>query len=619
MRLRKVKIKNFRCYKEEVAIDLDDLTSLIGRNDIGKSTVLEALAIFFDNQKPDQDDACKHGDAQNMTITCIFDSLPDSIVIDASNKTSLEAEYLLNAEGQLEISRVYNGTIKTPTAKTHIKAHHPSSEGVSDLLSLKITELKQRARDLSINLEGVNQSVSAEIRKAIRDQSKDLALSEQLIEVDSQPGAKELYLNIKQTLPMLFIFRSDRPSTDQDSEAQDPMRVAVKLAIAQEKETLEKIADSVHAQVTELVTQTIQKIEEISPEIASKLSPQISEPRWDSIFKIGLNGDSGIPLNKRGSGIRRLVLLGFLQAQAESAKINVPNSGIIYAIEEPETSQHPDQQRSLLQALEEIAEQEGYQVIMTTHTPMLGRLLPSSSLRFISTNETGDRVVNPPGDETMKLVAKSLGVLPDHDVKAFVLIEGKHDENFLKVLSKILAANDETIDDLQELEREGKLIFVPGGGANLGLWVSRLHNLNRPEFHIFDRDYEPPLEPHYKEQADEVNQREGCKAVHTSKRELENYLHPQAVKLAREEVNLTDIKDFDDVPLLAAQSMHAAENPSTPWGSLSKNTRKKKVSKAKIWLNNEAIANMTTAMVAESDPNNEVTSWLQEISQLART
>ena len=47
MKIKKVILKNFRAYKDEVVIDFENLTTFVGKNDIGKSTVLEALDIFF--------------------------------------------------------------------------------------------------------------------------------------------------------------------------------------------------------------------------------------------------------------------------------------------------------------------------------------------------------------------------------------------------------------------------------------------------------------------------------------------------------------------------------------------------------------------------------------------
>lgn len=618
MRLCVLKIRNFRCYRDEVAVDFDGLTALIGKNDSGKSTLLEALAIFFDAQKPDCDDAAVSGNKSDMLIACEFDSLPQSLVIDTSSTTSLDQEYLLNKDRRLEIRRVYNGSLKTPSCKVFIRAVHPSAENVKDLLVLKNSDLKVRAKVVGADLNGVDQKSNVALRQAIRSAVGDLVLEERDIEVDTAPGAKELYSRIKEALPAFFLFRSDRPSTDQDSEAQDPMKVAVKLAIEQQREDLERIALAVRGQVEELVSKTLAKVAAMAPEIADELTPNISDPKWDSIFKISLSSDAAVPLNKRGSGVRRLVLLGFLQAQAEAYRLKSPDCGIIYAIEEPETSQHPDKQRALLDAIEEIAEQAGYQVLITTHTPMLGRLLPASTLRYVEVLDDGSRTVQPSGEETMRRVAKALGVLPDHDVQVFVGVEGKHDEAFLKALSSTLSKDDDLIDSLEDLETLGKLIFIPVGGSNVGLWVSRLHHLDRPEFHIFDRDHQPPSAPHYAAEAEKINARAKCTAVHTSKRELENYLHPDAIRLARPNVDLGSIDDFDDVPELAARKLHEVSESSYGWAELDEGKRGSKASNAKRWLNKDAAARMTRQMLADSDTANEVIGWLRKITELAR-
>lgn len=47
MKLKKLKILNFRAYQKETEIPFDNMTGLIGRNDVGKTTVLDALGIFF--------------------------------------------------------------------------------------------------------------------------------------------------------------------------------------------------------------------------------------------------------------------------------------------------------------------------------------------------------------------------------------------------------------------------------------------------------------------------------------------------------------------------------------------------------------------------------------------
>ena len=50
MKLKQLRLKNFRGYKDNTYLEVSDLTALIGKNDAGKSTILEALEIFFNNK-----------------------------------------------------------------------------------------------------------------------------------------------------------------------------------------------------------------------------------------------------------------------------------------------------------------------------------------------------------------------------------------------------------------------------------------------------------------------------------------------------------------------------------------------------------------------------------------
>ena len=98
MKLIRVKLKNFRCYKDETTVNIGDLTTLIGKNECGKSSILDALQIFFDDLTPDTDDATSSGDKSDVRIACEFTDLPATLVIDADYPTSLQDEYLLNQD-----------------------------------------------------------------------------------------------------------------------------------------------------------------------------------------------------------------------------------------------------------------------------------------------------------------------------------------------------------------------------------------------------------------------------------------------------------------------------------------------------------------------------------------
>jgi len=114
MKLAQVRIRNFRCYKDEIAFDFDDITAFVGKNDVGKSTVMDALDIFLNERTPDKFDATKGGDGKDLTIICEFTDFPSNVILDEDNPTSFEAEYLLNDQGRLEIHKTFSGHLASP-------------------------------------------------------------------------------------------------------------------------------------------------------------------------------------------------------------------------------------------------------------------------------------------------------------------------------------------------------------------------------------------------------------------------------------------------------------------------------------------------------------------------
>ncbi|WP_316867942.1 AAA family ATPase [Ralstonia mannitolilytica] len=82
MKLKSVTVKNFRCYRTPMTMTFDDLTVIVGRNDVGKSAFLDALDVFFNEKSLDKADASRGGDQRGVSITCVFDDLPDELVLD---------------------------------------------------------------------------------------------------------------------------------------------------------------------------------------------------------------------------------------------------------------------------------------------------------------------------------------------------------------------------------------------------------------------------------------------------------------------------------------------------------------------------------------------------------
>jgi len=465
-----------------------------------------------------------------------------------------------------------------------------------------------------VNLSGTNQAIKAQLRQAIWNQASDLSLVEREVGLTKESG-KEVWDQLQKHLPVYALFKSDRTSTDQDAEAQDPLKSAIKEAIRRREAELNVVIGDIRQELERVATKTVDKIREMSEDLANQLHPEVKNKNWDSLFTVTLTGEEDIPINKRGSGTRRLVLLNFFRAKAEETS-SARGAGVIYAIEEPETSQHPNHQIMLLDAFEDLVEQGRCQVLITTHTPTLARRINRNSLRLIAPSNSGPTIEHGSNDATLTKIKDALGVLADHDVKVFFGVEGKHDINFLKRISAILAVAEPDIPDLGAAERDGTLVFVPLAGSNLELWATTLASLNRPEFYLTDRDQPPPASPKYQQQVAAWAAR-GCSAWVTSKRELENYL-PVAVLVAEASGYTGGGGDFEDVPLLFAEAVHTADPNAPPWAAVTPEKRKDKASTAKKRLNTTCVEKMTPALLTQSDPNGDVRTWLRAIGQALR-
>ncbi|SDD17321.1 Predicted ATP-dependent endonuclease of the OLD family, contains P-loop ATPase and TOPRIM domains [Cupriavidus sp. YR651] len=611
MKLAAVTLENFRGYAQRTRIEIDDLTAFIGKNDAGKSTILEALEIFFNDGKPERGDACVYAAGTSIRIGCAFTSLPSELVLDASARTTLAAEYLLNGKGELEIIKEWDCSGKTPKESVFAVAEHPTNADASDLLTLKNSDLKTRIKKLGIAESTVKLAVNGSMRQAIREFCQPLTLQSTQIPLDKE-DAKKVWDALKPQLPMYALFRSDRPSHDGDDEVQSPLKFAITQALKEMADDLKKIEDAVRQRAENVANRTLEKLNEMDSRLARELKPFFkTDPKWD-VFKFGLVGDNDIPINKRGSGVRRLILLNFFRAEAERRRTEKGALSVIYAIEEPETSQHPDNQRLLVQALKELAVDENTQVLVTSHTPGLAGLLPSDSLRYVRKQADGTATVSHCNADDLAAIANELGVLPDRRVQVLVFVEGTNDIEFLERVSALLKPE---IADVVDFTTDNRVALVPLGGGSLKQWVAKhyLKNLSLPEVHIYDRDDDTP--PKYQPECDAVNARgDGSWAVITGKRELENYLHADAISDGMNGIAIT-FTDACDVPLIVAKAVHESSGSLKPWENVLADPKElsDKISRAKKRLNRDAAAKMTPLRLAHSDALGEVSSWLRSI------
>ena len=196
-----------------------------------------------------------------------------------------------------------------------------------------------------------------------------------------------------------------------------------------------------------------------------------------------------------------------------------------------------------------------------------------------------------------------------------LVVEGINDVEFLRRISRMLHRSDASLPDLEQLERDRRIVFLPFGGGNVAAWATRLEPLGCGELHLYDR--EAGAETHYRvATAKRVNARPNCRAFVMVKRSLENYLHPMALK----HTTGIDIQfdDDDAVAELVAKERFTGEEPFVEWETLSRRARKRFANQTKRWLNTSVVDTMTPELLSERDHYGEVVTWLQTIADMTR-
>jgi putative ATP-dependent endonuclease of OLD family len=528
IKLKSLRLRNFRIYSD-TTINFDKkMNVIIGKNDVGKSTILEALEIFFNNEqvKIDPDDLnikCKED--KKVIMNCSFEIDESTrMIIDATNPTKLTEEYLLNESGDLEIQKEWNcekGKIGASDIKTYIVAKYPKISS-KPLVCEKITELKKILE--SVNPERyktVDKTKSSEIRKAIYECTINSSTIFELTLIDaSLEDAKNIWASLRVHLPLYFLFKSDRENSDKDSEVQSPMKAATKIVLASMRSQLDELCENVKKEVEKIGFETIEKLRELNYDIAQLLTPKLTLKPFDSVFSFDLLSDDGIPLNKRGSGIRRLILLSYFRAEAEKRIKDSHNNSVIYAIEEPETSQHPDYQRMIVETLQQISNNENHQIIITTHTPEIAKMVDLNQLIFIARDVFGFVCIEDENERKYSSIVSSLGILPFAVSQVVICVEGENDVNFISNIN-------ESIPEFKSIiSLKGRNIkVVPMYGSNLVRWVNENYfkESNIKEIHLYDNDRKDYIEIISKIQQERDGRRYGW---NTQRREMENYIPP---------------------------------------------------------------------------------------------
>ena len=536
MRIHTVRLENFGPFAVLDEVRLGPLGTIVGQNDVGKSFILRAVAIFM-NDKPKMEELYVHKAAAHsadVVIEVAFTELPAAIELEEGITTTLSEERLTDEQGYLRVRKVYpRAALAKP--RTELVAYSYLNGNYAALPALKEDKLNTLAEAAGIQARKSGAGITNKSKRAALRAKADAdgeALGQVKLEVATTSNLSKCLGAI---LPGFELFQCETRLGVGETAFQSQFRTIVGEAARQATvvEARDTFADSIRKALQAEVDGIFQRMKRHTDAFQSlSASPQFS---WDKAVTLDILGldrhDVETSFEQRGSGMRRLLMVAFFQYLAERG--GQPAGNFIFGVEEPENCLHPRLQRELVASFRRLAD-EGYQVVVTSHSPVFAGASPVEDIALITRTEGIARAEQHPALD-LASVADELGVEPADQITAYhacVFVEGPCDVGFWRCVARSLREAGVVDGDLED-KRVG---FALAGGENLEHWINlrAMVNLNRRFAVIIDSDRKSAQDkvPGRKLTWQKRVLDQGGKFLILRKRAMENYIHPAAIARA---------------------------------------------------------------------------------------
>lgn len=381
MKICSIHIKNFRALKD-VTIPFDAVTTFIGPNGTGKSTVLRGLDWFF-NGKPGSltDEDCSFGvTGEDVEVQVTFADLTDKDR-DALGKyvpdgvTTFTAWKRRSPDGSDVLSANAKGfpdfnAIKAANGAAAKKEQYGALRSSRQDLNLPATTTVAAVEQAMTAWEASHVDQLVDVPEALQtnffgfNSGGKMSGLFDFVLVTADLRASEESLDGRSSIIGRILERSvDRTAADES--------IATIVADAQARQQ-EVYQEKFKIQLENITRQLNEVVASYSPGRTITVSPvevEVKAPR--TTFKVAvLDGTDETVVERQGHGFQRTLLISALQLLAQSGAASA--EGVIcLAIEEPELFQHPIQAQTFAKVLRSLAEDadKRIQVTYATHSP----------------------------------------------------------------------------------------------------------------------------------------------------------------------------------------------------------------------------------------------------------
>ncbi len=364
MQLKRLRLRDYRCFEDTDWILLNQFSVFIGKNDGGKSSALHALKVILSNQPLEDADHRQTG----------IDAGTGNAIRAMEVSVELEVEHD-NANHLIRAKRSLGGV-----TSFEIQAELVADDRLNqDLDGLTMQELKDLCSAVSIAAAG-------------HQNRKDTFLTALTTHRDSQQkhtGWKSLPTPVKQALPICLSY--------DDSSAQDPETAVRNFATAFFKA---EIQAEVATATAELRANVQQKINEKATEVAAILKSECEEvesveiPIADDAFsdlkvsrvRVTKTDGTDVDWTRIGRGKKREMSLAVFRWQnkilTEHLEGDAEARPVVVLFDEPDINLDYQAQCKVTQSLESMCASGRCQAVVATHSHNLIDSVPIDALVF---------------------------------------------------------------------------------------------------------------------------------------------------------------------------------------------------------------------------------------------
>lgn len=503
MILSKFQIVNYKsCSNLYIEFEKDNPNILIGINDCGKSTILNALGLLLDEKLKFnflQDDKVKK-DLSNTSISeanhnAVFNNLgippltfsEDCCFVigefileenDINDEISTHLQWVLDKK---EVTKIWlcRSFINENKSSTYYILTPRGVDDGTEYYKEKATALAKIAKEKKVDkIENANNSGRFSTLEILRSVMNTLQVQNAWAEYkfDKNIFPQYRYLDWNISMDQLTQFTKDTMQEQIKVELQEARTFANdKRKLAQDK--INKELD----QFTSNFLKEVPTIEKLKANIYFDVEPRITD---FIINKKNINGD--IHIESQGEGIKRQIWFSLIKWNAlNTINLEHKNKKFIWCFDEPETHLYPSAQRDFYNTIKQTSA-ANVQTIISTHSTIFVDKTLIKSIHKIDLKEGATNLskCNSIDDIFESLKIKNSDFL---FYDKFIAVEGDTEETLIPHFYKLVNGSSLETDNIQIINLGGKDKIVQNA-AILESVLKDFNKLGSSVFYILDND-----------------------------------------------------------------------------------------------------------------------------------